>query len=227
MANENSLFEGQPGVFVTLTAKEGMGEELFNLCLAAKHLDQLSDSDPIDWVLAKNTENPDQVVAFEFFRDEDAMRKHYADSNTDAETDKIMNLLGAQPSRDNVHIVASSARDKRSTDSNIPFYQHQPGNVLRMLAKPNKGQDLFELTTKLHYIDDPDGPVDWVLAKKDADPDTLLAMEFYRDQESMDRHFNDPAVDGNHDNVIDLLGGMPERDTVEIEYSNTFTGNKD
>ncbi len=88
---------------------------------------------------------------------------------------------------------------------------NQPGTVLRFRAKPGKGDRLFELTNALHYTGDPDGPVDWVLCRDDADPDTLWAFEFYRDQASFERHFANPEIDRNHDEVIDLLAEMPLR----------------
>lgn len=36
---------------------------------------------------------------------------------------------------------------------------NQPGTVLKMRVKARKGYALFELTNKLHYNDDQDGPV--------------------------------------------------------------------
>jgi hypothetical protein len=47
----------------------------------------------------------------------------------------------------------------------------QPGVVLKMRAKPGMGDALFELTTSLHYTDDPDLLVDWFLCRADDDPD--------------------------------------------------------
>lgn len=88
---------------------------------------------------------------------------------------------------------------------------NQPGTVLKMRAKPGKGDALFELTNALHYTGDPDGPSDWVLCRDDEDPDTLWAFEFYRDEASFERHFADPEIDENHDEVIDLLAEMPLR----------------
>jgi hypothetical protein len=61
-----------------------------------------------------------------------------------------------------------------------------------MHAKPGKGDELFELTNKLHYNGDPDGPVDWALCRSDEEPDTLWAFKFYRDDESFTRHYSNP-----------------------------------
>ncbi|MET9552639.1 antibiotic biosynthesis monooxygenase [Streptomyces sp. NPDC006645] len=87
----------------------------------------------------------------------------------------------------------------------------QPGTVLKMRAKPGKGKALFELTRDLHHTGDPDGPVDWVLASDDNDPDTLWAFEFYRDQASFERHFSDTVIDESHEAVIALLAEAPLR----------------
>lgn len=81
----------------------------------------------------------------------------------------------------------------------------QPGVVLRFQAKPGKGDELFKLVTDLHYTGDPDGPVDWVLSRDASDPDVMWAFEFYRDQESFDRHYSNPALDEPHQRVFDLL----------------------
>lgn len=85
-----------------------------------------------------------------------------------------------------------------------------------MHAKPGMGDDLFELTTNLHYTGDPDGPVDWVLCQPNDEPDTLWAFEFYRDEESFTRHYSNPAMDEGHNKVFDLLVDMPLRADVHI-----------
>jgi len=90
----------------------------------------------------------------------------------------------------------------------------QPGVVLKMRAKPGMGDALFELTTSLHYTDNPDLPVDWFLCRADDDPDVLWALEFYKDGESFARHFSDPDVDHTHDKVFELLAEPPLR--VEV-----------
>jgi len=99
------------------------------------------------------------------------------------------------------------------------LYKNQPGVVLRMYAKQGMGDALFELTTKLHYTGDPDGPVDWVLCRPKDEPDTLWAFEFYKDQESFDRHYSNPVIDEGHKKVFDLLDGMPLRADIHIVSS--------
>jgi quinol monooxygenase YgiN len=91
------------------------------------------------------------------------------------------------------------------------MFKNQPGVVLQMKAKPGQGDALFKLTTDLHYLEDPDGPVDWVLARSDQDPDTMWAMEFYKSDESFTRHYTNPVIDGRHEDVIALLAEMPQR----------------
>lgn len=91
------------------------------------------------------------------------------------------------------------------------MYKNQPGVVLQMKAKPGKGDALFQLTLELHHLDDPDGPVDWVVTRSDDDADTMWIMEFYRDDASFERHYSNPVVDDRHEDVIELLDGMPQR----------------
>ncbi|PZE57311.1 antibiotic biosynthesis monooxygenase [Curtobacterium sp. MCPF17_047] len=96
---------------------------------------------------------------------------------------------------------------------------NQPGTVLQFQAKPGMGDRLFELTNALHFTGDPDGPTDWVLCRADDDPDTLWAFEFYADDASFERHFADPVIDANHEEVIDLLAAPPMRVTVRPAFS--------
>ena len=95
----------------------------------------------------------------------------------------------------------------------------QPGTVLKFTAQPGKGDRLFELTNSLHHTGDPDGPTDWVLCRAEDDPDTLWAFEFYADDASFERHFSDPVIDANHDEVIELLAEPPVRVVVRPVFS--------
>lgn len=83
--------------------------------------------------------------------------------------------------------------------------RNQPGYVIRIKAKPGMGGELLKVCTELHLNGDPDGPVDWVLSTSDDEPDTLWAFEFYRDDDSFDRHYSNPALDEGHQRVVDLL----------------------
>ena len=95
----------------------------------------------------------------------------------------------------------------------------QPGMVLKMRAKPGKGDALFKLTNQLHYNGDQDGPVDWLLCRDDKDSDILWAFEFYKDAPSFERHFTNPSLDGGHNEVFELLAEMPTRVEVHTAFS--------
>ncbi len=103
-----------------------------------------------------------------------------------------------------------------ATEKGIP---NQPGTVLKMRAKAGKGDALFELTNKLHYNGDPDGPLDWILCRDDNDSDILWAFEFYKDADSFIRHFTNPAIEDGHDQVLELLAEMPIRTEVHAAFS--------
>ncbi|MDV6260599.1 putative quinol monooxygenase [Rhodococcoides yunnanense] len=83
--------------------------------------------------------------------------------------------------------------------------QNQAGVVLRFQAKEGKGQELFDLITDLHHTDDPDGPVDWVVSRDDDNANVMWCFEFYRSQDSFDRHYANPVHDEPHQRVFDLL----------------------
>lgn len=118
----------------------------------------------------------------------------------------------------NTKAVAKHAAEEKTT------YKNQPGVTLRFQAKPGKGDELFKLCNDLHFQDDPDGPLDWVLSRDDSNPDVMWAFEFYRDQESFDRHYSNQKMDEPHRRVLDLLadeGGRKAtmRVNVHIEAS--------
>jgi quinol monooxygenase YgiN len=93
------------------------------------------------------------------------------------------------------------------------MHKDQAGVVLRFQAKPGKADELFELITDLHHTDDPDGPVDWVVSRDDDDGDVMWAFEFYRDQDSFDRHYSNPVHDEPHQRVFDLLADVEGLDS--------------
>ncbi|TCK64596.1 antibiotic biosynthesis monooxygenase [Curtobacterium sp. PhB136] len=101
----------------------------------------------------------------------------------------------------------------------MPLNPSQPGTVLKFKARPGKGDRLFQLTNDLHFTGDPDGPTDWVLCRDDEDLDTLWAFEFYKDDASFERHFANPVIDANHDEVIELLAEQPMRVKVRPTFS--------
>ncbi|MFT8342209.1 putative quinol monooxygenase [Clostridium beijerinckii] len=220
LKNIKSLYKNQPGVVLRMHAKPGKGDELFQL---TTNLHYNGDPDgPVDWALCRSNEEPDTLWAFEFYRDDESFTRHYSNPAMDEGHNKVFDLLADMPLRADVHIVSSN--NTSDTTANVvnekSLYKNQPGVVLRMYAKPEKGADLFELTTNLHYNGDPDGPVDWVLCESNEEPDTLWGFEFYRDDESFTRHYSNPAMDEGHQKVIDLLADMPLRDDIHIEASN-------
>ena len=58
-----------------------------------------------------------------------------------------------------------------------------------------------------------------ILCKDDHNPNILWAFEFYRDDASFKRHFDNPVIDEGHDKVIELLDDVPTRVVVYPEYS--------
>ncbi|MFU0803513.1 hypothetical protein ABH527_010550 [Staphylococcus warneri] len=112
MMEDKRLFYNQPGVVIKMKAKEGRGQELFDLCLKAKHLEELGIDDPTDWVLCRSDEDNDVLLAFEFFRSDEAKDNHYSKPSTEDETNEIMELLADIPQRIDTHIVYSSETEK-------------------------------------------------------------------------------------------------------------------
>ncbi len=102
----------------------------------------------------------------------------------------------------------------------------QPGMFLKMRAKAGKGDALFELSNKLHYNGDPDGPVDWVLCRDKNDPDIMYAFEFYKDADSFKRHYNDSSLDAGHNALVELVAEISsgEVDATRAEVNAVFSG---
>jgi quinol monooxygenase YgiN len=93
------------------------------------------------------------------------------------------------------------------------FETTKPGVLLRMRAQPGQGRQLAEFITDLHYVEDADGPVDWLIVNDDDDPEVIWVTEFYRDQESFDRHYaeTNEEIEKRHEQVIELLAEPPLR----------------
>ncbi|MET9558445.1 antibiotic biosynthesis monooxygenase [Streptomyces sp. NPDC006645] len=96
------------------------------------------------------------------------------------------------------------------------MHAKQPGLVMRLKARPGKRDELFTLCHEMHFNGDPDGPVDWALSRSDEDPDIMWAFEFYRDDESMNRHYTNPELDAGHQRVMDLLAEGVEEWGVRV-----------
>jgi quinol monooxygenase YgiN len=93
------------------------------------------------------------------------------------------------------------------------FETTKPGVLLRMRARSGEGDALAKVLTDVHYEEDADGPVDWIVMRDDEDQDVIRVLEFYRDQESFDRHYaeSNDEVEQRHERLIGLLGEAPER----------------
>jgi quinol monooxygenase YgiN len=93
------------------------------------------------------------------------------------------------------------------------FETTKPGVLLKMRARSGEGDALAKVLTDVHYEEDADGPVDWIVMREDDDRDVIRIVEFYRDQESFDRHYaeSNDEVEQRHEQLISLLGEAPER----------------
>lgn len=85
----------------------------------------------------------------------------------------------------------------------------QPGWVIKMQAKPGKGDDLFETVTRL--FKDVTATSHWVVCRADDDPDTLWSFELFKDQEAFEHLENDQEHDKVRDEVLALLAEQPTR----------------
>ncbi|WP_204318986.1 hypothetical protein, partial [Microbacterium sp. B35-04] len=168
-------------------------------------------------ILCKDDHNPNILWAFEFYRDDASFKRHFDNPVIDEGHDKVIELLDDVPTRVVVYPEYSGKQSEKNSDLLIDSLQ--PGTVLKMTAKEGKGEELFNLTNKMHYNGDPDGPIDWVLCRAVDDPDVLWAFEFCKDDASFKRHFDNPVIDEGHDKVIELLADMPMRVEVHAMYS--------
>jgi quinol monooxygenase YgiN len=93
------------------------------------------------------------------------------------------------------------------------FETTKPGVLLKMRAQPGQGAALARVIADLHYVEDADGPVDWLVSQDDDEPEVIWTTEFYRDQESFDRHYaeSNEEVEQRHEDLISLLAEPPMR----------------
>jgi quinol monooxygenase YgiN len=93
------------------------------------------------------------------------------------------------------------------------FESSKPGVLLKFRAHPGRGAALAEIVTDLHDIEEADGPVDWLVSRDDETPEVIWVTEFYRDQESFDRHYaeSNEAVEQRHEDLITILAEPPMR----------------
>lgn len=85
----------------------------------------------------------------------------------------------------------------------------QPGYVIKMVAKPGRGDTLFELATK--YIKQSGASDTWVMCAVPGEPDTMWALELFTDEETKSRYENSEEADRFRDEILDLLVEPPLR----------------
>ena len=79
----------------------------------------------------------------------------------------------------------------------------QPGFVLKMRAKPGRGEALSDLVTGLlQQSTDIDS---WLVCASDDEPDTLWIFEFFKDEETLELHESNPDLEESHDAVGELF----------------------
>ena len=89
---------------------------------------------------------------------------------------------------------------------------NQVGYILTMHAKPGRGQELHDLVAR---VTAESGDVEsWIFSAPDGDPDTLIGIEFYRDDATLAAHEESPAVDAVRDQIIELLADGGERTLI-------------
>jgi quinol monooxygenase YgiN len=109
--------------------------------------------------------------------------------------------------------VPTCAELAHRNEGETMFESTKPGVLLKMRARTGEGDALAKVLTDVHYEEDADGPVDWIVMREDNDRDVIRIVEFYRDQESFDRHYaeSNDEVEQRHELLISLLGEAPER----------------
>lgn len=88
-------------------------------------------------------------------------------------------------------------------------FRHQPAYIIKMRAKPGKGDRLFELATI--GMEKSDSSDRFTMLREDADPDVLWNIEVFRSVADKDRYENSPLSDELRDEIIDLLAEPPLR----------------
>lgn len=84
----------------------------------------------------------------------------------------------------------------------------QPGKVIRFTAKPGKGEELFALCAEMSERSD---AVDKsIIARSEADPDTMWAMEWFKSDEKLAEQDADPAWDEIHARIGALIADFDQ-----------------
>ena len=88
-------------------------------------------------------------------------------------------------------------------------FKDQPSYIIKMRAKPGKGDRLFELATVGMAKS---GSSDrFIMLREDADPDVLWNIEVFRSEEAKDGYESSALADELRDEIIDLLAEPPVR----------------
>lgn len=87
--------------------------------------------------------------------------------------------------------------------------QDQPGYIIKMRAKPGKGDKLFELASAGMVKSGSSNR--YILAREDADQDVLWNMEIFTSVEAKDGYETSDLADELRDEIIDLLAEPPMR----------------
>ena len=90
--------------------------------------------------------------------------------------------------------------------------QDQPAYIIKMRARPGKGDRLFELATA--GMEKSNSSDRFIIAREDDDPDVLWNIEVFRSDEAKDEYENSPLADELRDEIIDLLAEPPMRVAV-------------
>ena len=88
-------------------------------------------------------------------------------------------------------------------------FADQPSYIIKMRAKPGKGDRLFELATiGMQKSDSSDR---FIMLREDADPDVLWNIEVFRSVGAKDAYETSDMSDELRDEIIDLLAEPPVR----------------
>lgn len=231
MSNNNKTLVNvsQPGTVTNFHSKPGKSNDLFDLTNKLHFMKTLKNPDikdqdgPKDWILCRADDDENSQWSMEFYKDTESMERHFNDKEIEDNHDDIINLMNDQPMRDMIHPVYSNT----TSGGFSSISSTQPGVILKFQAKAGRGEELFEITNKLHYMKtldtptqiDTDGPSDWILCRSKSDPDVLWGLEFYRDESSMKRHFDDSQIESNHSSIIELLEDKPVRVPVHKVFA--------
>src|SRR4051794_8575815 len=98
------------------------------------------------------------------------------------------------------------------TKKNQTTIKGQPGYVMKMVAKPGKGDTLRKLATDGMRIANEGGM--WVHCLVENEPDTLWTFDFFESEEAKAKYEKSDLADKLRDEILDLLAEPPLRIVV-------------